>query len=408
MNFSFLLSASSLIAVGVGEIHATPAQEPWRSTVLVSDLKDAPAYYNSQRLVLNRRGHPSVIYVKRKGTEEDTLGYARRLGTQWRHEEIYTMKHSGKAPSGISAYALAMDRRDRPHVYLYTADYAKTGSIFEERWAYWDGRWKMRMIRHSKDSLGGAALHDANLAIDLQGNLNVTGYAHNAYGTAHRVRLRYYDGSSFHADPFPRPGGKQDSKAANLLVDGRNTLHFSYGARKAYRRGNAEPGYPDTGLVYMTRTGARWSAPEFIRRRVGPDPNDTGYFVLSTGINLDRFGEPHVTYAISKRGKSEPTYILYAFRTGGSWQQQQVAVVPAEDSGSVSVAVSSPTIDVAGDPHLAYDTLRGTTYVYRRGDDWISVELEGDLQGFAVDPRTGVHVLCSSGPTLTYHLRPKP
>jgi hypothetical protein len=378
------------------------AQEPWESIVVADSIRDAPAYHNSSRLALDRRGRPNVIYVQRRGTEE-ALYHAGKLGDQWRSQLVYSMTHDGKAYSGINAYALAMDRRDRPHVYLYAANYAGESPVFEERWAFRDRRWEMRLIRHNSE--GGAVVPDPNLAIDMQGYLNVTAYIHNAYDTEHRVHLRYFDGSRFGIEAFPRPPGKTDSDKADLVIDNRNTIHFVYGPRKALRRGDAEPGYPDTSLAYITRTNGKWSAPVIIRPRLGPDPNDTGYYLKSAAINLDRQGDVHVTYAINKRGKSEPTYVMYAHRARGDWQHEQVATVPAGDR-YFTVSVSKPYIDGQGNPHLAFDTLVGTTYTYRQGDKWLTTEFEGDLQGFAMDARTGVHLLCSYGPTLTHHRLP--
>jgi hypothetical protein len=390
------------------------AASGWQSTVVASDCKDEPLYYNSARLAVDSRGQPQAIYVTTaadssagKPTQAtDTLYHARRVGARWRREAIYAMDHSVQAASGLNGYALALDRRDRPHAYIYSSDYRTDGNIFEERWMFRTGRrWQTQVIRHSQNQLAGAAFHDPHLAVDGLGYLHVTAYAHAGFDTYHRVRHRYFDGSSFRIDAFPRPAGKSDSNASNLFIDSQNVVHLVYDSRKALRDGRAEPGYPDSSLVYVRHDRNGWSAPEIIRPRVGPDPNDTQYFVISAGITVDQARQVHVTYVITKRRAAEPTYVLYAWRDGRNWREQQVAEIPAAESGLFRVSVSNPAIDPAGDPHFAFDTAAGTSHVVRRGGQWQRTQLAGDMHGFAMDRRGGIHLLCRVGSELTHHDR---
>lgn len=395
------LLGPSFLLVWAATIQSAAAEPTWQATEVAQDRKDVPSHYNSQRLVLDRRGWPRIVYVKQPTATTDQLVYARQSGTGWRHETVYTMAHSGQAYAGINGYALALDRRDQPHVFLYCSNYQKPRT-FEERWVFRDRQaWQMRIVR--SDHRGGAALHDPHLAIDRRGYMHVTAYAHAGYPSSHRARHRFFDGLAFRIEPLPRPAGKSDSNPSNLFVDGRDVIHVVYDSKKALRLGDAEPGYPDSSLVYITRSRGAWSTPQLIRRRVGPDPKDTGYFVLSVGITGDRRGGLHVTYAVSKRGRSDPTYIRYAHGAGGRWTEQDVVTVPAAQSGTFRVAVSSPAIDPTGNPHFAFDSAQGTTYVHREGKQWKSSQVPGDLEGFARDARGRIHLLTSSGPILTYY-----
>jgi hypothetical protein len=391
--------------VGAGDDQPAVGQASWQTTVLTTRRKDAPSYYNSQRLVLDRRSRPCVIFVEAESPTTDTLYFARLVALRWRVEKVFGMEHAGRAASGISGYALALDRRDQPHVFTYSSDYPTGASVFEERWTFRDGRdWQMRIIR--RDNRGGRGLHDPHLAIDRQGHLHVTAYAHG-YPSSHRARHRYFDGLDFRIDPLPRPPGKSDSDASDVAVDSRDTLHFVYDSKKALRRGDSEPGYPDSSLVYITRRRSQWSAPEVIRSRVGPDPQDTNYFVVSAGLTLDRRDSPHVTYAFGRRSATDPTYIHYTYRDGGRWPELDVATVPDPGDRPFRVAVSRPFLDRSGQPHFAYDHPGGTTYVHRAAHEWESTNVAGDLEGFARDPQGGIHLLTSQGPRLIYQFLPE-
>lgn len=388
-----------------GFASAARAQDDWESFLISYQCKVEPVYYNSQRLALDRRGRPHVIYVTQTGNT-DSLHYAHLTETEWKYEKIYDMEHTGRVPSGLSGYALALDRRSSPHVYVYSSNYRPPDAVFEERRLYREGRiWRNRVIRSSANGMGGAAMHDPHLAIDSQLRMHVTAYVHSGYGTDHRARHRFFDGNEFQILPFPRPPGKSDSRPSNLVIDRRDVVHLVYDSKKALRRGNAEPGYPDSSLVYVTSRGGRWSKPEIIRPRVGPDPNDTKYFVLSVGLTIDGRGTPHIVYATSKQKTGDPTDIYYVYRNRGGWFEQHVTSIPAMEGKSFRTAVFNPALDREGNPHFAFDHPNGSTYAYRDGDEWVTIDLEGDLDGFAMDARRGVHLLTRSGTNLKHHFR---
>jgi hypothetical protein len=138
---------------------------------------------------------------------------------------------------------------------------------------------------------------------------------------------------------------------------------------------------------------------------VGPDPGDTNYFVMSSGIFVDRRGGVHITYAISRRKSDNAADVYYVHGQRGEWREEHVASIAPPESGPIQIAVSSPALDRQQDPHFAFDSPDGTIYVRRKGGQWQTETLEGTLEGFALDAKAGVHVLTSLGHRLTHHFQ---
>jgi len=385
-------------------VAVAPLCAGWRTSVVTDERKDEPTYYNSQRLAMDRRGNAQAVYITQ--TElTDHLMFARNVGGQWQAEEIFSMPHAKHVSAGIKGLALEMDAKSRPHIYIYTSDYPDAKGVFGERWlTRTSRRWENRVIRHSVGQMGGAAMHDPHLAVDGRGYIHVTAYVHAGFGTPHRARHRYFDGRSYQIDALPRPPGKTDSSPSNLCIGPRNSVHFVYDSKKAYNRGNAEAGYPDSSIVYVVWNNGRWSPMEIVKQRVSGDPEDTGYFVMSTGIALDSRGIPHVAYAISKRRKGEATTVYYAHRSSGKWQEEIIFRLPPQDNANFRCAVFNPVLDRRGRPHIAFDTPSESMYVRFTGSNWAASKVDGDLEGFTLDAGGRAHLLTSQGSTLTHHV----
>ncbi len=257
----WLLAASSSTALG--QLAANPG---WEQTTVTEERKPELRPFNVPHLALDRQGDPHVVYVQ-KEPGIDTLLHATIRNGPWRSEPVLTMRHSNRHVSGIASYALAIDRRDRAHLFIYTRDYPDSGLVTEELWARRStraGNWRMRVIRHDVQRRGGAGMIDPHVAVDSRARLHVAAYVHNAYGAGHRVRHRYFDGREFPVNTIPLPPGKAESKVVNLCIDDQDVVHFVYNATRPARLKNPDRFYPDSSVAYVSRRGADWSSPEIV------------------------------------------------------------------------------------------------------------------------------------------------
>ena len=393
------------LTTALGQATAAPN---WEQTIVAEDRKLESRPFNVPHLVLDRQGDPHVVYVRKK-PGVDTLLHATIRNDQWRSEPIWTMRHSNRHVSGIASYALAISRRNRMHLFLYTRDYPDSGLITEERWARRSTcarSWRMRVIRHDVQQRGGAGVFDPHIAIDSRSRLHLAAYVHNAYGAGHRVRHRYFDGQDFPINTVPLPPGKAESKVVNLCIDNQDVVHFVYNATRPTRRRNPDPLYPDSDLAYVSRRGANWSSPEIVRAHLGDNPSETDIFVLSVGIGLDPQGNLVLVYATSRWKAASPMRVYCVRNQNAIWKEQLVAVVTDPASRTPELDLSCPAFDQQGRVYFAGCDGTRTIVFAEQPDQWRQTMFPGKMQGFGIHDGKHAHLLISQDRRLIHFSQP--
>ncbi len=276
-------------------------------------------------LVIDGSGQLHVAY---QGTSQARHAYTDpSLG--WQFEQVDTTVNSGAFSS------LAIDSQGAAHItYGYNSFYY--GDLRYARKV--QGAWQPLTIDHREDP--GSR---SSLAIDD------SGIAHIAYKVDYTGRSLRYAVQS--AGGWLTP--TIDLRMTGFAGDYPSLRTTATGAPRATYYGGTYG-----GLRFIELTGGAW-----ISTTVAGDQQGslTG---AHTSLALASDGAPHAAYA----GVTQPGYISYAKRVGGSWQTQNIETF--NGCGYTSLALSS-----ADQPHVAYcwgNTVRLATW---NGASWVKTSI---------------------------------
>jgi len=267
---------------------------------------------------------------------------------QWRFsftrfDDVPTLAHSEALTS------IALDSRNFPHIsFVYDLGYEGL------RHAFYNG---VQWIEEIVDA--DISPYESSIAVDSHD------YAHITYGS---LRYAHYNGSSWIIEVLDESGFW-----SSIAIDSQDHCHVTY--------------FNSSGLQYAIFDGSTWTK-ETVDR-------DCLNGLSRPFIALDNNAHPRIVYGGGKTVTNAP--LKYASFDGFSWNIQ---TIDAEGSaGSIS-------LDLSGNPHIAYSNATALKYAYFNGASWkIEVIAYAQAQSstsIAVDSEFRPHVVYKSGASIKY------
>jgi hypothetical protein len=147
-----------------------------------------------------------------------------------------------------------------------------------------------------------------------------------------------------------------------------------------------DSGYPPCGLKYATNDGSGWVY-ELV------DGSDVNYPDVTSSIDLDAAGMPHVAYY-----RNVDQSLIYAYKDGSGWNHETV-----QSSGDAGT-FPSLCLDDSDNAHIAYYdfTTHDLKYAFRSERGWsiVQVDCHGDVGArpvLALDPYNNPHIFYEDG-----------
>lgn len=358
-----------LVSVLVGSHPAAEAQGQglWSvSTVDFSHLPTSNPFEGmmNHSLQLDSGGLPHVAYGGIR------LYYARKVGANWIAQEIDNL---------ASTYvSLAVDKNDQAHI-SYVSDK-------KLKYAAWDGA---QWVKETVDSRGGVY---TSIALDSSDSPQIS------YCSSDGLMLARRNGSGWATASV---GINCDEGGISLAFDGNGYAHISLirsgigegGPTYAHWNGtvwstetlthtllagqfnsialdnNAHPhitfydrrldSLDPGGLIYNHWNGSIW-----VQTRIAAEAQDTNVGEYSS-IAVDGNGHPHISYVVRLPGTPRDT-LRYAYYNGTGWSTRTV-----ESGSGQQISNTSITVDLNGQPHIAYQQGADMKYAYWNGSSWV-------------------------------------
>ncbi|MFQ5997486.1 MAG: hypothetical protein ACE5KP_07685 [Dehalococcoidales bacterium] len=211
---------------------------------------------------------------------------------------------------------------------------------------------------------------DPSIAVDTNGNPHIAYYDQSNRD----LKYAYSNGSSWQIETVVSTGDVGEE--SGIAVDSSGNPHIS-----------CNSGDKTNALIYATRSEGSWHIQTFEQPK--------GYHVVSTSIDLDSRGYPHIIYNIQngyiKSG------VRYTYWDGNAWQTENVhangedVFMAIDSSDNTHVSFRSENLDE--------DTnVTRLTYAKRTAGEWSVSIVDGDTRaggdtGIAVDSDNRPHIV---------------